>query len=112
MSATFVGIVGDRLGLAIAEQVFDRRMTCRQQILAAGPFKFNSANLICVAASNQRDKLTTFSNFGPKSVDLAAPGENVLGAYPPHAISYDLNEFFDEPLADPSSPAAGTTNGV
>ena len=62
------------------------------------PCKFNSANLICVAASNQRDKLTTFSNFGPSSVDLAAPGENVLGAYPPHAISYDLNEFFDEPL--------------
>jgi subtilisin family serine protease len=62
------------------------------------PCKFASANLICVAASNQRDKLTAFSNFGPKSVDLAAPGENVLGAYPPHAISYDLNEFFDQPL--------------
>jgi subtilisin family serine protease len=62
------------------------------------PCKFPSANLICVAASNQLDNLTTFSNFGPRSVDLAAPGENVLGAYPGHAISYDLNEFFDEPL--------------
>ena len=68
------------------------------------PCKFDSANLICVAASNQRDKLTTFSNFGPASVDLAAPGENVLGAYPPHAISYDLNEFFDEPLAHRFQP--------
>jgi subtilisin family serine protease len=64
------------------------------------PCKFESANLICVAASNQRDKMTTFSNFGPRSVDLAAPGENVLGAYPPHAISYDLNEFFDQPLGN------------
>jgi subtilisin family serine protease len=62
------------------------------------PCKFPSANLICVGASNQHDNLTTFSNFGPRSVDLAAPGENVLGAYPGHAISYDLNEFFDEPL--------------
>jgi subtilisin family serine protease len=62
------------------------------------PCKFGSPNLICVAASNQRDKLTSFSNFGPRSVDLAAPGSNVLGAYPPHAISYDLNEFFDQPL--------------
>jgi subtilisin family serine protease len=62
------------------------------------PCKFGSANLICVAASDQRDKLTRFSNFGPTSVDLAAPGQNVLGAYPGHAISYDLNEFFDEPL--------------
>jgi subtilisin family serine protease len=62
------------------------------------PCKFPSVNLICVAASNQSDNLTTFSNFGPASVDLAAPGQNVLGAYPPHALSYDLNEFFDEPL--------------
>jgi subtilisin family serine protease len=62
------------------------------------PCKFGSPNLICVAASDQRDKLTTFSNFGPRSVDLAAPGENVLGAYPPRAISFDLNEFFDQPL--------------
>jgi subtilisin family serine protease len=62
------------------------------------PCKFKSLNLICVAASNQRDRLTTFSNFGPASVDLAAPGQNVLGAYPPKALSYDLNEFFDEPL--------------
>jgi subtilisin family serine protease len=64
------------------------------------PCKFPSPNLICVAASDQRDKLTTFSNFGPTSVDLAAPGENVLGAYPGHAISYDLNEFFDKPLGN------------
>jgi subtilisin family serine protease len=62
------------------------------------PCKFPSPNLICVAASNQRNKLTSFSNFGPKSVDLAAPGSNVLGAYPAKAISYDLNEFFDQPL--------------
>jgi subtilisin family serine protease len=62
------------------------------------PCKFKSTNLICVAASNQRDSLTTFSNYGPASVDLAAPGQNVLGAYPPNALSYDLNEFFDEPI--------------
>ena len=62
------------------------------------PCKFDSANLVCVAASNQRDQLTKFSNFGRTSVDLAAPGRNILGAYPPRAVSYDLNEFFDEPI--------------
>jgi subtilisin family serine protease len=62
------------------------------------PCKFNSANLVCVAASNQRDKLTRFSNFGRTAVDLAAPGRNILGAYPPRAVSFDLNEFFDEPI--------------
>jgi subtilisin family serine protease len=64
------------------------------------PCKFRSANLVCVAASNQRDQLTKFTNFGPTSVDLAAPGRNVLGAYPPRAISFDFNEFFDEPIGD------------
>ena len=62
------------------------------------PCKFGSANLVCVAASNQRDQLTEFSNFGRTSVDLAAPGRNILGAYPPGAVSFDLNEFFDQPL--------------
>jgi subtilisin family serine protease len=61
------------------------------------PCKFDSANLVCVAASNQRDQLTTFSNFGPTSVDLAAPGQSVLGAFPPNALSFDFSEFFDEP---------------
>jgi len=62
------------------------------------PCKFGSPNLVCVAASDQRDQLTKFSNFGPVSVDLAAPGRNILGAYPPRAVSFDLNEFFEEPL--------------
>ena len=62
------------------------------------PCKFNSPNLVCVAASSQNDQLTKFSNYGPVSVDLAAPGRNVLGAYPPRTVSFDLNEFFDEPI--------------
>lgn len=62
------------------------------------PCKLPAPNLICVAASDQRDRLTGFSNFGRASVDLAAPGRNVLAAYPPRAVSYELNEFFDEPL--------------
>ncbi|MEK6277257.1 MAG: S8 family serine peptidase [Actinomycetota bacterium] len=62
------------------------------------PCKFASPNLVCVAASDQRDRLTPFSNFGPVSVDLAAPGRNVLAAYPANAFSFDFGEFFDEPL--------------
>jgi len=64
------------------------------------PCKFTSANLVCVAASNQLDQLTQFTNFGRASVDLAAPGRNILGAYPPRAVSFDFNEFFDEPIGD------------
>ena len=39
-------------------------------------------NLVCVAATGQTDALAGFSNFGATSVDVAAPGENVLSAFP------------------------------
>jgi subtilisin family serine protease len=42
------------------------------------PCVFPSANIICVAATDNRDRLAPFSNYGAVSVDLAAPGVNVL----------------------------------
>lgn len=44
------------------------------------PCAVPSENVICVAASDQGDDLASFSNFGATTVDLAAPGVNVLGA--------------------------------
>jgi thermitase len=35
-------------------------------------------NLICVAATDNTDTLAWFSNFGPTTVDLAAPGVDIL----------------------------------
>ncbi len=50
------------------------------------PCSYHTANEICVAASDNRDRLASFSNYGVGSVDLAAPGTNILstirgGAY-------------------------------
>lgn len=42
------------------------------------PCKFSQANLICVAALDQSYALAQFSNFGPNSVDVGAPGTNIL----------------------------------
>ena len=42
------------------------------------PCTIPAANLICVAASDQSDGLASFSNYGSTSVDLAAPGVNIL----------------------------------
>ena len=42
------------------------------------PCSFNASNEICVAATDQRDGLAGFSNFGASSVALGAPGVNVL----------------------------------
>jgi subtilisin family serine protease len=46
------------------------------------PSSYNSGNIISVAASNQNDRLASFSNFGAVSVDVAAPGTNIYSTAP------------------------------
>jgi thermitase len=48
----------------------------------AFPCAIPADNLICVAATNPRDGLASFSNFGRTSVDLGAPGTNILSTVP------------------------------
>jgi thermitase len=48
----------------------------------AYPASYGSPNIITVAASDQDDRLTSFSNYGAASVDLAAPGLDVLSTLP------------------------------
>jgi subtilisin family serine protease len=50
------------------------------------PCSYHTANEICVAASDSHDRLASFSNYGVGTVDLAAPGTDILstirgGAY-------------------------------
>lgn len=42
------------------------------------PASYDCDNIISVAASNQEDTLASFSNYGVKSVDIAAPGTGIL----------------------------------
>jgi thermitase len=46
------------------------------------PANANYENTITVAASDQNDAKTTFSNFGRKSVHLAAPGFKIMSTLP------------------------------
>jgi subtilisin family serine protease len=46
------------------------------------PCNHGASNLVCVAATGREDALARFSNFGTSSVDLAAPGTNVVSAQP------------------------------
>jgi subtilisin family serine protease len=46
------------------------------------PCTHTAANLICVAATNETDELTDWSNYGAKSVDLAAPGTEIVSSWP------------------------------
>lgn len=42
------------------------------------PASYNASNLIAVAATDNNDSLASFSNYGPTSVQLGAPGVNIL----------------------------------
>jgi subtilisin family serine protease len=46
------------------------------------PASYNAANIISVAATDQNDTLAWFSNRGEFSVDIAAPGVNILSTTP------------------------------
>jgi subtilisin family serine protease len=39
-------------------------------------------NIVCVAATDQADALASFSDYGARTVDLGAPGTEILSTYP------------------------------
>ena len=45
------------------------------------PSSYDLPNVVSVAALNRRDELASFSNYGPKSVHLAAPGAEILSTW-------------------------------
>jgi subtilisin family serine protease/subtilisin-like proprotein convertase family protein len=51
-------------------------------ISPAYPSSFTYDNVVSVAAVDNNNQLASFSNFGAKSVDLAAPGVNILSTLP------------------------------
>ena len=54
-------------------------------------------NVVCVAATDQADKLASFSDWGATSVDLAAPGTEILSTFPkqevPLSDDFETNDF-------------------
>jgi subtilisin family serine protease len=45
------------------------------------PASFGSASVVSVASSDRNDARSSFSNYGAASVDLSAPGEDILTTY-------------------------------
>jgi thermitase len=50
------------------------------------PASYELNNVISVAAINRNDELTSFSNYGAKSVQVAAPGEDILSTWLDHSF--------------------------
>ena len=55
------------------------------------PSSYRLNNMIVVAASDQNDALADFSDYGSTTVDLAAPGVNVLSTVPLPITTYVSN---------------------
>jgi hypothetical protein len=61
------------------------------------PASFDIDGLIAVAASDHNDLMAPFSNYGATSVDLVAPGQDVLGGVPPDAFAMGSGTSFAAP---------------
>jgi thermitase len=51
------------------------------------PSGYNLGNVISVAALDRRDRLTSFSNYGANSVQVAAPGQEILSTWLDHGFA-------------------------
>ena len=52
------------------------------------PASYNLPNIIAVAATDQDDNLTWFSDYGPTTVDVGAPGVNIYSTSPDTGYGY------------------------
>jgi subtilisin family serine protease len=66
------------------------------------PASFDSPNLLVVASTTSSGALSSFSNVGPKTVDVAAPGSNIYSTVKGGGYS----------MASGTSMAAPNTSGV
>ncbi len=52
------------------------------------PSSYTCSNILAVAATDNRDTKASFSNWGKKSVDVAAPGVDILSTEPGNSYGY------------------------
>jgi thermitase len=101
-------VINMSLGGAGFDQVFSDTITNAQAsdvlvVVAAGnansnndltptyPCNFTQPNLLCVAALDQGYQRASFSNWGATSVDVGAPGTNVVSTWPGPALGDPLD---------------------
>ena len=59
------------------------------------PGAFTSSNILAVAAINNVGALSSFSNYGAASVDVAGPGQSIVSDYPRDAYGASRYVFLD-----------------
>jgi subtilisin family serine protease len=80
------------------------------------PASYDLANIISVAATDHSDTLAAFSNYGATSVDVGAPGVNILSPIPSVGLDPTINtllsEDFDSGLAQWTSWGKNNAWGI
>jgi subtilisin family serine protease len=74
-------------------------------------FSLTLDNVVAVAATDQLNQLTDFSNFGPESVDVGAPGVSIL-SLTSRDPSVPLGRIDGLLSLDGTSPAAAIVSGI
>jgi len=85
------------LFVAAAGNVDNGSREANNDLVPHYPSSFNAPNIISVAATNQSDTLASFSHFGKGSVDLGAPGFQILSTTPPCGNPGPFPEFPCDP---------------
>lgn len=67
-------------------------------------------NAIAVAATNNKDQKASFSSYGAKWVDVAAPGVDIFSTFPNHP--YKINKSFGYDFGSGTSMATPMTSAV
>jgi subtilisin family serine protease len=63
------------------------------------PCSYRLANIVCVAATDSSDRLAGFSNYGARTVDLAAPGKGIFSTYVKWGATQEVfSDDFETPL--------------
>jgi subtilisin family serine protease len=65
---------------------------------ASYPASYSLPNMISVAATDSQDNIATFSNYGVKSVHLAAPGVHIYSTVPNNAYAYYSGTSMSAPV--------------
>ncbi|PGL71027.1 S8 family serine peptidase [Bacillus sp. AFS055030] len=74
--------------------------------MEAYPASFESSNILSVAAVDNKGNLAPFSNYGAESVDVAAPGVDILSSIPKYPID-DITKLLKIDKAGASAQIAG-----
>ena len=70
---------GDQGGILVAAAGNE---TTNNDVTPSYPANYTLPNVISVAASDARDRLASFSNYGTQTVDIAAPGVSIYSTLP------------------------------